>query len=247
MKDWFKDNKYSIITGVSVFIVSTISPNIVYVFFYFVPSSSKSIFILLRDSVYYRAGQMNLYGVISSQWSLLCNIFCGIISGSFLSMINKAIRKYNKKEDSVSKEQEYIENHKVKDNIFELAMNDVETLDEQELKKIIATKYILELLNNRKQEDFVSKFKNKIKKKHIKYLLILFICALALFMSLNFIYFKPANLWNSFEMSITKITPYVEDNEIKKLRSKWVSMNSKDDYLEIENYIKEIKKKNNLK
>ena len=45
-------------------------------------------------------------------------------------------------------------------------------------------------------------------------------------------------MWDSFEIAITKITPYEKDTEIiKVLRSKWVSMNSKEDYLEIKEYI----------
>ena len=51
----------------------------------------------------------------------------------------------------------------------------------------------------------------------------------------------PALLWDTFELAVTEIAPYVEEQEIKELRSKWVTMQNQDDYIAIDNYIREIK------
>ena len=57
----------------------------------------------------------------------------------------------------------------------------------------------------------------------------------------------PAEIWKEFELRINQIAPYVQDIEIKQLRSKWVSMHTKEDYEEINSYIIKIKEENNLK
>lgn len=49
-----------------------------------------------------------------------------------------------------------------------------------------------------------------------------------------------------FNRSLNIVSPYIEDKEIKILRSKWALMNSRNDYDEIYKYIDSIIKKENL-
>lgn len=56
----------------------------------------------------------------------------------------------------------------------------------------------------------------------------------------------PMSLSNEFEHDIVKIAPYVEENDVKQLKSDWVCMRSKADYDELYKYIDKIKAENNL-
>ena len=50
----------------------------------------------------------------------------------------------------------------------------------------------------------------------------------------------------SFDEAITKITPYVEQQDIDMLKSDWVQMETQNDFNKIDTFIKDIIKKNNL-
>lgn len=52
----------------------------------------------------------------------------------------------------------------------------------------------------------------------------------------------PCIIKDKMDLTIEKITPYVEKNEIYKLRSDWVQMKSKDDYDKIINKVKTFEK-----
>lgn len=56
----------------------------------------------------------------------------------------------------------------------------------------------------------------------------------------------PTEIYKSFNRDMTMISPYVDNQEILLLKSKWVMMKSYDDYKEIYNIIDEIKEENNL-
>ena len=68
------------------------------------------------------------------------------------------------------------------------------------------------------------------------------------FMYLFIIFFitTPMSLSNEFEQDIVKIAPYVEENDVKQLKSDWACMRSKADYDELYKYIDKIKTENNL-
>ena len=53
-------------------------------------------------------------------------------------------------------------------------------------------------------------------------------------------------LSNKFEQDIIKVTPYVEEKDIEKLKSDWVCMRSKSDYDVLYEYIDKIKTENKL-
>ena len=52
--------------------------------------------------------------------------------------------------------------------------------------------------------------------------------------------------YSKFEKNLIAIRPYIEEQEYNLLKSKWVLMKGKNDYLIIDETITNIKKKNNL-
>jgi len=57
---------------------------------------------------------------------------------------------------------------------------------------------------------------------------------------------RPAQLWSDFQNDITMIAPYIESHELLQLRSEWVCMRSKEDYMTLYQHIDGIKQTNNL-
>lgn len=57
---------------------------------------------------------------------------------------------------------------------------------------------------------------------------------------------KPAQLWSDFQNDITMIAPYIESHELLQLRSEWVRMRNKEDYVTLYQYIDGVKQTNNL-
>lgn len=113
------------------------------------------------------------------------------------------------------------------------------------------TKTELEEINNKilgemknektkpKQESFMEML---VKSKKIGKSAI-WVAVLVLFMYFFIFFFisKPMNLYNKFEQDMVKIAPYVEEAEIKQLKSDWVCMRSKSDYDAIYVVIDEVK------
>lgn len=71
---------------------------------------------------------------------------------------------------------------------------------------------------------------------------------MTVFLYLFIIFFvtTPMELSNKFEQDIIKVTPYVEEKDIQKLKSDWVCMRSKSDYDVLYEYIDKIKTENKL-
>ena len=92
--------------------------------------------------------------------------------------------------------------------------------------------------------------KTKSLKRESKILIVL--TAVNVFMSslllVNILVFQylPISLKAKFDRQIIQITPYVEVEKIDLLKSNWVSMEEKDDYVLIVNEINQVLEKNNL-
>ncbi len=86
----------------------------------------------------------------------------------------------------------------------------------------------------------------KLSKKLVKVTIALVTTSILLYMSLTFTIYKPLSLASKFELDITMIYPYVEESKIHELKSDWVSMRSKAEYIEIYDYIKLVKEKFSL-
>ena len=59
-------------------------------------------------------------------------------------------------------------------------------------------------------------------------------------------YIAPNLLWESYKRDVTKIKPYVEQQEIEQIESDWVCMKTKEDYDAIYKIIDDVKEKHNL-
>lgn len=89
--------------------------------------------------------------------------------------------------------------------------------------------------------------KEKVDMRELRFLFNLSCFASIILLILAFVYGGlPMDVYQKFNKDITIITPYVEDNEIDLLKSKWVLMENYTDYLEIYNEIDRIKDANQI-
>ncbi len=105
-------------------------------------------------------------------------------------------------------------------------------------------------LDRKKNEttiDVVEKVEKDITigKKAGKHAFVGIVLLIVMYILISF-YITPMNLTNKFSQDIVKITPYIEEYDIKKLESDWVCMRSKADYDKIYEVINEVKESNNL-
>ena len=59
-------------------------------------------------------------------------------------------------------------------------------------------------------------------------------------------YFLPHGLWTDYQQDLTKIAPYIEQQDLNQIKSDWACMQSKEDYDAIYKRINEIKAEHNL-
>ena len=76
--------------------------------------------------------------------------------------------------------------------------------------------------------------------------IILAILIIFCYFLLTFFVTTPMSLYNKFEQDIVKITPYIDETEILKLKSDWVCMRSKSDYDRIYDVIDAVIQENAL-
>lgn len=87
----------------------------------------------------------------------------------------------------------------------------------------------------------------KRNKKSINKTISIIILGCCLFLSLICFKIAPCAHRNKFDETIIKITPYIEQNEVNKLKSDWTRMKTKKDYQKIDKFIDDVIEKNNLK
>jgi len=92
-------------------------------------------------------------------------------------------------------------------------------------------------------EEFKEKNQSKIKRLRWCSMAFLITCG---FFTLTYFYF-PFSIKTSFDISITKISPYTDTNKLDVLKSDWMCMKSKDDFYNIKNQIDWIIEQHNLK
>lgn len=83
-------------------------------------------------------------------------------------------------------------------------------------------------------------------KKFGKYGIIMIVLVVFLYVFASYFVTMPMSLANRFDKDIVQVAPYVEECEIIKLKSDWVSMRSKADYEEIYDKINAIKEEYKL-
>jgi len=108
------------------------------------------------------------------------------------------------------------------------------------------------LLLNEKEISHINSDISKVKEynKNTKRLNFFTIILIILLIILSFVFiiyeYMPVRLKNTFDNNIIKITPYVETHDIEMLKSDWVRMTSREDYINIKEQIDTIIEKNNL-
>lgn len=225
MKEWINRHKSEIVVGIVVFLITTLLSKIAHLLIATAPAAGKSFFTKLIDLIYYQAGHQSPFGLDSVLFSTLFSFFITYI----IITIIKSFRDI----------QEEINIDKVNKLLCDLEAKDI---DDPELRPgIDKARRITDTIKQRHQK------KESVNPHKIKVFLVLASVLIAAYALYMFAYeIIPATMREGFELSITEIAPYIEEREEKVLRSKWVSMVSKEDYIEINSYIKDIKLENGL-
>ena len=225
MKEWMKKHKSELIVGVIASLLGAFIVKAVSLIANAAPNVGHSVFSALGNLIFYQAAHQNSHSLIS----ILFTMFHGFMISSAIIAISGSFKVANT-EKRLGKAQ------KLLDEIESGKLS-----KEDEAAKKAKAKEIIEAEKKR-----ISKT-TKINPRKTKTVAIIMAVILAFFgMWITIYEYVPATLWSSFELSVTKIAPYVEEADIKMLRSKWVSMDSVDDYQEIIKYINEVKDANGL-
>lgn len=219
MKEWLTKHKSEIIVGVAVSVLTTIVINLGGIIARVIPSTGNSILRALRDSIYYMAGRQGVTTTPNTiLMFILSLIFIPAISG-IISLYKDANTKalFSRTKDALLKKEEGTASKAEIDGVVKDPEKTLKKLERKKNRKPSAIRPIL----------------------------------LALPIIISFVYtwcymIYPATMWQEFENRIIQISPYVEESEVVLLKSKWVSMRTKEDYDEIDNYIHRIRAEHDL-
>lgn len=157
------------------------------------------------------------------EYILCCGVF-GVLGASFLLIVRsfKAANQY----EIIKKTRE--------SNIIEKTSD---KLSDEDIKLIKKYNKIIKSSSSATKDNG-----RKLKRMTI----VLIVLILVLFILLTSFCYYPWRLWEKFELDITQIAPYTDIHTTQKLKSDWVSMTTKNDYISIYNQINNIKKENGL-
>ena len=219
--NWIKNNKNGLLVG----IVSTILCTIVFKLGNIIismPTEKKYSFFKTWQNYLFRIAARQNSASFSEYFLFL---LFGILSGCIFVFIIKSFKIVNET-DTLARIKE--------SNVLE---KETDKLTDKELQLI--KKY--NNINSRSKD--TSKQANKV----IKICLwILVFMLVFLFIIITSCAYYPSQLWKHFELDLTHITPYTEESTIQMLKSDWVSMTKKEDYISIYDTIYEIKTENSL-
>ncbi len=227
MKKWFREHKSEIIVGVIVFFITSLFTIVGKWLIFAIPPASSSFLSFLRNLIFIIAAQHNGHKV--SEYFVFGIIICFSILTARIAV--KGFRLTNKVSSYEKIEQK---------------LDELTQLSKEDLKKK------KEELDSIKQQ--VNKAKKKLAKKEhqpttktTRIMFALILCFLIIYIAGLFMYgMLPVALWNTFDISITQIAPYVEEQQIKVLRSQWTQMRSYEDFKQIDNFILNVKQENGL-
>ena len=224
MKEWYEKHKSEIIVGIVVFFITTSLSWLASWLKNSAPSAGRSLLSVLRDMIYYNAGRQSTFHLLN------------IIVATFFSLFFAYIMRFV-----------FVAFQKVQSDI------DLEKLTEIE-KTIDAQKD--GCLSDKDYEFFkkrLDRYKKRYSKKasvspkRIKVSLILYSIFIFIFVLYVLVYIVvPSALWQTFELTITRVSPYIEDGEIKMIRSQWVSMKTVEDFNAINSRLLEIREQYSL-
>lgn len=225
MKKWIGQHKNEIIVAIISTFITTVFFSILNWVKDVGPSAGNSLFMGIRNYVFYQTAHQTSYFLI---FFILMSLCCFYFVYQFSNLIGamRAVRTTLKLEEANSILAE-LEKSNEDDHV-------------KRKERIEELKSKLESLHNTKGITTQTLKKDKWTLR----ISALFMVFYVVYIIFSFII--PALIHQTFEMAVTEIAPYVEEYDVKMLRSKWVSMRTYDDYLEISNYIKEVKEENGL-
>lgn len=202
MRKFYQEHKREILVGVIVSLLTTGVIKLGDWFIDFVPTVGISFFQVLSNIVFTRAANCSDNIVTES----ILFILAGVMGGVILSIILEGIRSYKK---SLSLEK-----------IVRMSPDELEAFFKRPAKR---------RKSQEREEDDLSKLIDS-RKKLGKSMAVL-VCALVLlYINLTLFVSRPMQLYNTFQRDIVKIAPYIQENQIIKLKSDWVCMRTKSDY-----------------
>lgn len=220
MREWLNKHKNEVLVGCIATVLTSIFFDVIKWIRMDGLVAGASILAALKNYVFYEAARQTTF-------SLVIFIFLSLLCVYFTYILYCIIGAYHKLKILISVE----EINSELDELENFTGNQTEKND-----KIEKLKHKMERLKESK--------KNSSQGVHKKdrFKLLLYISFIAFFVVYIFCGFViPAVLQNEFELSLTEIAPYVDEAEIKILRSKWVSMKSQEEYIFINDRIKSIK------
>ena len=225
MKEWWKKHKNEVYVG----IISCFLTSLIFAFIRWIVSSGPmvggSILSALVNSIYKSAGRSSYFSIINSFYLFVCIFSLGgvvYVAISVFSTVHKTMLALDLEDKIGSVEQDE-----------KITSEQIEEL-KRDLKKVTDA--------NVKKEPSLRK-----RTKQLRLSAIMTIICFIVSISLTVFYtMVPIYMRNNFDLSLTQIAPYVEEQELLNVKSKWVSMETREDYQEIIEYIDNVKTENGL-
>lgn len=216
MKMLYGKYKREILIGVVVSLITAVILNFADWLFAIMPTVGSSLFETFSNIVYSLAATYS----DSILFVILLLAGSGLLMGSIAKSIVDSLKLY-RKTITIEKESQKLSPEKIQE-INEKYFTGSKEKQSQSEKETL--------------QDFIKKGK-KIGKTAICTVIAIVLTYLV------FVFFisMPMSLSCKFEQDIIKITPYVEEQDVKKLESDWVCMRSKTDYDNIYKLIDNIK------
>lgn len=220
---WVTKHKSEIIVGVVVFVITSFLTNIGKWITSVTPTAGQSFLVFIQNQIYYTAAQQSIPALVSEVLILVLafpSAMAWIIIEKSRATLQKRriINKFKKTLEAFTNSKDGSTEEK---DTFEQLKAIIDKMKNGENQK-----------KNRTHPVLIDVFN-------------LLLCLVFLIYTVLFI-IVPTQLWNRYELSVTQITPYVGEKEIAMVRSKWVSMKTKDDYNDIVLFIDGVKKENHL-
>lgn len=222
LQKYFNNHRSEIIVGIIVFIITAIGNNLFHFVFDTITIWGGSFSDAIINSIYISASKQHsdslLLDILTQVFYVSLVFFAGRVKKSYHSLANLIrLENLNKKLSSLSKEE--LKAYA----ISELKRQQNDTQKESQVKNDSTNGTTLTVVYS-----FT--------------VLALIACLLCLSITI----FVPNRLWHKFERDVSMIAPYVEQEQIIKMRSDWTCIQSKSDYERIYEFILQVKEENSL-
>lgn len=218
----FKKYKREVIVGVVVSLITAVLVEGINRIIDIAPEIGPSIIVTIKNMIYSIAATQ-------SDTFLPTLIICGIL-GALLGQYIRAIFKgFSTLFSSLKLERIVKQSFQGKTDILD---ESIASIIQANLKKDTDTKSINEIIKSGKQAG--------------SFAIVIFILFVASYAFVILCVVTPSNIYSRFQRDVTMIYPYVNEKSVRQLQSDWVCMRSEADYIEIYEYINEIKVANSL-